>query len=275
MIAEETYHKRPIELSYSLSSATAGLLVGPVILTPLAPLIGRSCVIFWSLLALIACQIWAALMTGEDDYVAFVISRGVAGLFGAMPTILGPSFIVDTWFLHQRGKAFLTYELSVLLGVTVGDTVGGIIVNSHPWSVCFWWTLGPLGVAALLVFLFLEESGFDRGHQESWNPEPPSNFILGRIATIFPGNHAVRPLGGPSLVSEICNRISLGSDLMIVATLCPSIHDWDLTRRNHYRVFRIVEFWLHHCAHRIASNIPANPGVRRRLWLLPVTECLL
>ena len=145
-------------------------------------------------------------MTGQDDYVAFVISRLFAGLFGAMPTILGPSFIVETTFLHQRGKAFLTYELSVLLGVTASDTIGGIIVDAHPWPVVFWWTIGPLAFAALLVFLFLEESGFDRERQESWNRERPSNFILGRITTFLPGNGAVRPLGGSSLVSDTCNE---------------------------------------------------------------------
>ena len=275
MIARETYHKSSIELSYSLSSAVAGLLIGPVILTLLVGLIGRNSVILWSLLAAIACQIWAALMMGEDDYVAFVISWLIAGLFGAMPTILGPSFIIETAFLHQRGKAFLTYELSVLLAVIAGPTIGGIIVDVHPWSVTFWWTIGPLAVAALLVFLFLEESGFDREHQESWNPERPSNFILDRIATFFPGNHAVRPMGRSNLVSEICNRIPLGSDLMTVAMLCPSIHYRDLTRRSDCRFLRIPNLWLHHRAQRTASNIPTKPGVNRRLWLLPVTKCLL
>ena len=275
VIAQETYHKSPIDLSYSISSAVAGLLIGPVILTPLVGLVGRSSVVFWSLLAVIACQIWAALMTGEDDYVAFVISRLIAGLFGAMPTILGPSFIIETTFLHQRGKAFLTYELSVLLGVTAGPTIGGVIVDAHPWSVTFWWTIGPLALAALLVFLFLEESGFDREHQESWNPDRPSNFMLGRIATFFPGNHAVRPIGSSSLVSKTCDRIPLDSDLIIVATLCPSIYYWDLTRRGDCRFLRIPNFWLHHRAQRTASNIPSNPRVRRRLWFLPVTKCLL
>ena len=193
-------------------------------------------------------------MTGEDDYEAFIISRLIAGLFGAMPTILGPSLIIETTFLHQRGKAFLTYELSVLLGVIAGPTVGGIIVDVHPWPVTFWWTIGPLAVAALLVFLFLEESGFDREHQESWNPERASNFIHSRIATFFPGNHAVRHMGRSS---------------------CPSIHYWDLARRSDCRFLRIPNFWLHYRAQRTASNIPVKPGVNRRLWLLPATKRLL
>ena len=137
VIARETYHKAPIDLSYSILSAIAGLLLDPVILTRLVGLIGRSSVIFWSLPAVTACQIWAALMTGENDYVAFVVSRQFTGLFGSLPTILGPSFIVETTFLHQRGKAFVTYEPSVLLGVTAGPTIGGIIVDAHPWSVTF------------------------------------------------------------------------------------------------------------------------------------------
>ena len=275
VIARETYHKTPIELSYSISSAVAGLLVGPVILTPLVGVVGRSSVIFWSLLAVIACQIWAALMTSKDEYLAFVISRLVAGVFGAMPAILGPSFIMETTFLHQRGKAFLTYELSVLLGVTAGPTIGGIIVNTHPWPVTFWWTIGPLAIAALLVFLFLEESGFDREHKESGNPERPGDLVPNRLATFFPGNHAVRPMGGPHLVSKSCSRLSLGPNLMIVATLCSSIHCRDLTHGSDRRVLRVPNFRLHHRAQCTASNIPTKPSVYRRLWLLPTSKCQL
>lgn len=207
MIAQETYHRPAIELSYSISSAAAGLLVGPVILTPFVGTVGRSSMIFWSLLAVIACQIWAALMTDKGDYIAFVISRLIAGLFGAMPTILGPSFIIETTFLHQRGKAFLTYELSVLLGVTAGPTIGGIIVDAHPWPVIFWWTIAPLAIAALLVFIFLEETGFYRERKGSTNPEIPGNFIPNRIATFLPGNHVALPMSDSHLVSKICNQL--------------------------------------------------------------------
>ena len=228
---------------------------------------------FWSLIAVIACQIWAALMTYQDDYIAFVISRLVAGLFGAMPTILGPSFIIETTFLHQRGKAFLTYELSVLLGVTAGPTIGGIIVDAHPWPVTFWWTIGPLAVAALLVFIFLEETGFDRERRGSTNPELPSGFIHNRIATFFPGNHAILPTSGPRFVSKVCKQLSLYPKYITVETSYPSVHYWNLAHCSGCRFLRIPHLRLHHRAERTAGNIPPESSDPWRLWFFPASKC--
>jgi len=99
-----TYGKTPIQLSYSISAAVAGLLAGPIFLAPFASLIGRSSTIFWSLLGAIATQVWAARMTGPNHYISFVVSRLFAGLFGSVATILGSGCIMDVFFLHQRGK---------------------------------------------------------------------------------------------------------------------------------------------------------------------------
>ena len=98
------YHKTPTELSYSISAAIAGLLAGPLILLPFARVIGRTSSIFWSLLGAIATQIWAAQMTSPNDYNSFVASRLFAGIFGSVATILGSGYIMDIFFLHQRGK---------------------------------------------------------------------------------------------------------------------------------------------------------------------------
>ena len=135
------YHRSTIDLSDTVTVAIAGLFTGPLIFTPLAYVIGRASVIFWCLLAALACQIWAARMTGEDDYVLFTISRLLAGMFAAMPTIFGPAYAMDIFFLHQRGKAFVTYELSLLGRVVAGPTMGGFIVQNKPWPFVFWWTI--------------------------------------------------------------------------------------------------------------------------------------
>ena len=104
VIIASTYHKTPTELSYSISAAVAGLLAGPLILLPLAHVIGRTSLIFWSLLGAIATQVWAARMTGSNDYISFVLSRLFGGIFGSVATILGSGYIMDMFFLHQRGK---------------------------------------------------------------------------------------------------------------------------------------------------------------------------
>ena len=104
VVISYTYHKTPTELSYSISAAVAGLLAGPLILLPFARVIGRTSSIFWSLLGAFATQIWAAQMTSHNNYNSFVASRLFAGMFGSVATILGSGYIMDIFFLHQRGK---------------------------------------------------------------------------------------------------------------------------------------------------------------------------
>ncbi|KAF1975782.1 MFS general substrate transporter [Bimuria novae-zelandiae CBS 107.79] len=118
------YERTPTQRSYSINAAVAGLLGGPFIFVPIARIVGRTLVIFWSLIGTFVCQIWAACMTGSDDYYAFIASRLFASLFGSPSTILDAGYIIDLFFLHQRGRAFACYELSLLLetGFARGST---------------------------------------------------------------------------------------------------------------------------------------------------------
>lgn len=149
------YHRSPVELSYSISAAVAGHMFGPLLFIPISFIIGRSSFIFWSLLGSLASNIWAPLMTGPDDYMAFLISRILSGLFGSIPPILATSFIMDLYFLHQRGKAFTVLEVVLLSGATVSPVFGGFIAETKPWRDVFWWLVAliaisiPLGMAGI------------------------------------------------------------------------------------------------------------------------------
>ena len=70
-------------------------------------------------------------MTNEDDYVRFIISRLLSGMFGSVPSAIGGGIILDVFFLHDRGKAFICYEVSILLGASVGPTFSGFISDSQ------------------------------------------------------------------------------------------------------------------------------------------------
>ena len=163
------YQKELVEVSYSvsmiddrarrfmniltglkISSAIAGLAFGPLLLVPFAHVIGRSALIWWSLIGCLCCGVWAARMTGPDDYISFVLSRLFGGIFGSIPSILGAGIIVDIFFLHERGKAFTTFSLSFLLGTVAGPTFGGFIVQRTAWSNEFWWTVGLQGFVIVL-----------------------------------------------------------------------------------------------------------------------------
>ena len=104
--------------------------------------------------------------------------------------------LVPSWiffFLHQRGRAFACYELSLLFGVICGPTIGGFIVHTKFWTVAFWWTLAPLGAATITLFIFGEETKFERDSESPAARNIPPGFMRSRAALLFPGTQVTRP----------------------------------------------------------------------------------
>ena len=95
-------------------------------------------------------------MTDENDYIPFVISRLVAGLFGSIAGILAPRYIMDLYFLHQRGKAFAALEASLYAGLLVTPVLGGFIANSKPWPFVFWWLVAITGTSTITSIFRLD-----------------------------------------------------------------------------------------------------------------------
>jgi hypothetical protein len=69
-------------------------------------MIGRCAVTLWTMFGLLATQIWACYMRGPDQYKGFMAAKFFMGFFGQVMGFFGPLFIVDMFFLHQRGRAF-------------------------------------------------------------------------------------------------------------------------------------------------------------------------
>ena len=188
------YHQTVAGLLDSVAASLAGWVAGPYLIVPFCAVIGRSSVVLWSLIAVFACQIWGAKMTGADDYIPFVLSRLFAGLFAAVPAILGSGYVIDLFFLHQRGKAFAVFEVIVILAVVGGATLSGFIAETSPWNFVFWWTLGPIGGAIACVILFVEDTSFDRSTgAPSRKQSLPKQWFANRVATFLPGTRTQRP----------------------------------------------------------------------------------
>ena len=176
---------------------------GPFFFAPIARCVGRSSVIFWCILFATVCQIWAAVMTHPNDYIPFIISRLFAGFFGATPTTIGPRIVNDLFFLHQRGRAFTALHMSFLFGTIAGPTFSGFVSANSFFPVEFWWTVGLLGATAILAFLFLEETGFDRDFPDN-NPVIPEGYIKNRFATFFFGQGVVQT---PTFKETVCHSL--------------------------------------------------------------------
>ena len=200
------YHKTQKDLLNSVAAALAGWVAGPFIILPLTAFIGRSSVVLYSLVGVFICQIWAGEMTGQNDFIPFTVSRLFAGLFGPIPAILGSGYIIDMFCLHQRGKAFAIFEVLIIFAVVGGGTLGGFIAQSRPWDYVFWWTLGPVGAAIICVFLFVEDTEYDRNSTDPRRHALPKTWLANRVATFLPGTKTQPANKVSEFVSSSCNH---------------------------------------------------------------------
>ncbi|OAP61754.1 hypothetical protein AYL99_03957 [Fonsecaea erecta] len=192
------YNRKPIELSYSISADVIGSVVGPLIWTAVARHIGRTSLMFWGTVVSFGCNIWSACMTKDDQYIAFVLSRWLAGLFASVSMTVGAGIILDIFFLHQRGKAFALYSVVTLFGALFAPVVSGFIVETTSWPVQFWWCVGGLGFACVLILFFMEDTTYDRSNSDEGAEPLKQSYVANRIDHLFPGNKVVTTTGKTS-----------------------------------------------------------------------------
>ena len=181
------YKKTTVHIAWQNSAASAGLATGGFFFAPVSFKLGRSSVIFWTLIACLLTQIWAALMIHKNQFNAFIVSRFFSGFFGGVTGVLGPRILVDLFFLHQRGRAFTAFHWCLNFGSVAGPTLSAFISSNRSWTLEFWWTVGLLGFTIILCFLFMHETSWVR-EPEAVNPAAPEGFVANRVATFLPGS---------------------------------------------------------------------------------------
>lgn len=192
------------------------------------------------MLGTLICATWSAVMTHKGDYDDFVVSRFFAAFFGSVASAIGAGTIVDTFFLHQRGKAFMFYLATLNLGTVLSPTVSGYIVGNVEWPAQIWWTVGVEGLASILTLLFLEETGFPRenGHLpiESINDRPRS-YISNRVATFLPGTQIVPRSDGARLSPFTSIQIGLCPLTLLAGLLLTVDYGWLIAQNTLIAVF--------------------------------------
>lgn len=137
-------------------------------------------------------------MTHEDQYVPYLLSRFFAGFFGVVVSVLGPAYLVDMFFLHHRGRAFTVLHLALNFGASAGPTFSGFVAMRSYWTVEYWWQVGVTAITLVVVFLFLEDTTFDRVGTGKGDEE--RSWLKGRFDTFFFGTKVVRSVSGRGMV---------------------------------------------------------------------------
>jgi len=79
-----------------------------------------------------------------------VAGRVLQGAGGAMVMATGPALLTTSFPARQRGRALGFLATATYTGLTIGPTVGGLVVGAGGWRWTFFINV-PLGVAVLLL----------------------------------------------------------------------------------------------------------------------------
>jgi DHA2 family multidrug resistance protein len=145
-----------------ISWVVTGYIIANAIVLPIASWmsqqIGRKFYYTACVLLFTAASVACGMAPNLPVLVIFRVIQGFAG--GALlPT--SQALIYEAFPKEMAGMASAIYGMSVMVGPTVGPTLGGYLTDHLGWRSIFNINL-PLGlICAVLSYLFVEEIGFD------------------------------------------------------------------------------------------------------------------
>ena len=154
---------------------------------------GRRKYLLISIAGFVAASALCGIATSLFEIVLF---RLLQGIFGASLVPLSQAIMVDSYPMHERGKALAIWGMGVMVAPILGPTIGGWLTETLDWRWNFYINV-PIGVLSFLlaarhvpdtpvkdrsmdwwglVFLAVFIGGLqyvlDRGQQEDWLASP-------------------------------------------------------------------------------------------------------
>ncbi|BDC98790.1 DHA2 family efflux MFS transporter permease subunit [Persicobacter psychrovividus] len=140
------------------SWVVTGYAIANVIIIPLtgflANYFGRKNYYFYSILLFTISSYFCGASNSLEMLVFFRILQGIGG--GALLST-SQSILFDAFELEERPIASAIFSMGLIVGPTIGPTLGGFIVDNYHWSLIFDINI-PLGIlAAAMVFLYIDK----------------------------------------------------------------------------------------------------------------------
>jgi DHA2 family multidrug resistance protein len=101
----------------------------------------------------------ASVMCGNSTSLwELVFWRFVQGIGGGALLSTSQSILFDTFPIEQRGVASAMFGVGIVMGPTLGPTLGGLIIDNYAWPLIFNINI-PFGILAVtLTYFFVEDS---------------------------------------------------------------------------------------------------------------------
>jgi DHA2 family multidrug resistance protein len=108
-----------------------------------------------SIILFTVSSIFCGTSTSVNELIIFRIIQGIGG-GGLLST--GQALLIDTFPREELGKANAIFGMGVIIGPSIGPTLGGYITDHLSWNWIFFINI-PVGiVAAILSVLYVKES---------------------------------------------------------------------------------------------------------------------
>ncbi len=106
----------------------------------------------------------ASIMCGNSSTLwELVFWRFIQGIGGGALLSTSQSILFDTFSVEQRGIASAMFGVGIVMGPTLGPTLGGLIIDHYAWPLIFNINI-PFGIlAGTLTYFFVEDSKHHTG----------------------------------------------------------------------------------------------------------------
>jgi DHA2 family multidrug resistance protein len=108
---------------------------------------GQKRYLVYSIAGFVMTSALCGIATGLNEMVFF---RLMQGLFGAALIPLSQAIMVQTFPVHERGRAMAIWGIGVMVGPIMGPTLGGYLTEILNWRWTFFINL-PVGILSLLL----------------------------------------------------------------------------------------------------------------------------